>query len=173
MVQGGSAEQTIENAILAKRVELLELEARTSSASVPPAAKNWRSMIVEFLVLPAAVIAIVVNITQVTGNLGSAQKTEAETQQIKTAEIKTRVEIEQLLEGLAEKKTQGIKAYQKELDSTIPRLKDAVQKLREIENASAKQPVITLLAKSAALAIVFHSIGLIFDIITSFGLHWL
>jgi hypothetical protein len=120
--------------------------------------------VLEFLALPAAILAIVFQIAQTTGSVQTQEKTAAETQKIKTEEIKTRAELEQLLDSLAEKKQKGVAAYKDEIEKTLPKLQETVERLKTVEGQSNRFLIQSVLAKYVILWILFHAIGLVFDI---------
>lgn len=152
---------------LTDRIELLTLkmEKQALEASVKtPTAKPWWATVLEFLALPAAILAIVFQIAQTTGTVGTQAKTEAETEKIKTEEIKTRVELQQLLDTIAEKRQKGAEAYKDEIEKTLPKLQETVERLKAVETQSNRFLIESALAKYVILWIIFHAVGLVFDI---------
>jgi hypothetical protein len=153
---------------LARKVELLELELKKrdlEAAVKAPSAKPWWASTLEFLALPAAVIAIVLQLTQASGNVQTGAKTQAETAKIRVEEIKTRVELEKMLNDLAETKGKGVTAYREEVEKTIPRLQETVERLRRLESLSSSALLERSLAKYVLLWVLFQAVGLVFDVV--------
>ena len=151
--------------ILTLKIEKQALEASAKAGTAAPA-KAWWLTVVEFLALPAAIMAIVFQITQTTGNVQSQEKTAAETQKIRTEEIKTRAELEQLLDTIAEKKQKGVEAYRDEVEKTLPKLQETVERLKSLDAQSNRMFIESALAKYIILWVIFHAISLVFDILT-------
>ena len=157
-----------ESAIFARKLELLELELKKrdlEAAAKAPSAKPWWASTLEFLALPAAVIAIVLQLTQASGNVQTGAKTQAETAKIRVEEMKTRVELEKMLDDLAETKGKGVTAYREEVERAIPKLQDAIESLRRLETLASSQLLERSVAKFVLLWILFHAVGLVFDVI--------
>lgn len=146
--------------VLSLKMDKQSLEAATKA----PSSKPWWGTVVEFLALPAAILAIVFQIYQTTGSVQTQEKTAAETQKIKTEEIKTRAELEQLLDTLAEKKQKGVAAYKDEIEKTLPKLQEAAERLKALEGQPTRLLIQSAVAKFVILWILFHAIGLVFDI---------
>ncbi|WP_457798922.1 hypothetical protein [Methylocystis sp. S23] len=160
---------TAQNDILARKIELLELELKkrdVEAAAKSPAAKPWWSSLVEILALPAAIIAIVFQLTQMSGNVQTEAKTEAETSKIRVEEIKTRAELQEILDTLAEKKQKGVVAYRDEIEKTIPKLQETVDRLRTANLLAAPGLLGRSLAKFVLLWILIHAVSLAFDVIS-------
>ena len=152
---------------LTDRLEILSLKLDKQSleaSAKAPATKPWWGTLLEFLALPAAILAIVFQIVQTTGTVGTGAKTEAETEKIKTEEIKTRVELQVLLDSIAEKRQQGAEAYKNEIEKTLPKLQETVERLKALEAQSNRFLIESTLAKFVLLWIIFHAVGLVFDI---------
>jgi hypothetical protein len=139
-------------------------ELEDSKRSAP--SKPWWASAVEILALPAAVIAIVVQFTSASGNVQTTAKTEAETAKIKVEEVKTRVELQKMLDDLAETKKQGVTAYREEIERTLPQLQQTIERLRVVESQSKAVALERSFAKYVLLWVLFHFVGLIFDIVS-------
>lgn len=145
----------------------LERERREMEESKKkPAAKPWWASVAEILALPAAIIAIVVQFTSASSNVQTAAKTEAETEKTKVDTIKTRVELQKMLDDLAETKKKGVVAYREEIERTLPQLQQTIERLRVVESQSKAVTLDRSLAKYILLWVLFHFVGLIFDIVT-------
>lgn len=135
-------------------------------AKKKPTAKPWWASAVEILALPAAVIAIVVQFTNASSTVQTTAKTEAETAKIRVEEVKTRVELQKMLDDLAETKKKGVTAYREEIERTLPQLQQTIERLRYVESQSKSVALERSLAKYVLLWVLFHFVGLIFDIIS-------
>jgi hypothetical protein len=150
---------------IAHRLDAAVLRLEKSVEPPSKTTKSWWTVAIEFLALPAAVLAIVIQITQTKSTAVEQDKTVAETEKIKTEEIKTRVEIEGLVDSLAEKKQKGIQIYRAELERTLPLMQNAVERLSTLEAQSTKGPITQSLAKFVILWIVLIGVGLVFNVI--------
>src|SRR5262245_3026828 len=103
-----------------REIERQRLELEDSKKTPPP--KKWWASAIEILALPAAVIAIVVQLTNASSTVQTTAKTQAETEKIKVEEMKTRVELQKMLDELAETKKKGVTAYRDEIEKTLPQL---------------------------------------------------
>ncbi len=153
---------------LTQKLEILSLKLEKQaleSQMKAPASKPWWGTLLEFLALPAAILAIVLQITQTSGTFETQEKTVAETEKIRTEEIKTRVELQQLLDSIAEKKQKGVQAYRDEVERTLPQLKAAVERLQALESQSSRFSIGISLTKFVILWVVFHAVDLAFDVL--------
>lgn len=147
-----------------REIERQRRELEESKKSPP--AKPWWASAIEILALPAAVIAIVVQFTNASSNVQTTAKTEAETAKIRVEEIKTRVELQKMLDDLAETKKKGVNAYREEIERTLPQLQQTIERLRVVESQSKSVVLERSIAKYILLWVLFHFVGLIFDIIS-------
>jgi hypothetical protein len=157
-----------EAAILARKIELLELQQKKhdlEAATKSPPSKPWWVSAIEFLGLPAVILAIVIQLTQASSNVQTTAKVEAETAKLKVEEVKTRVELQKMLDDLADTKKKGVAAYREEVERTIPQLQQTIERLRLIESQSGAALLERSLAKYVLLWVLFHFVGLIFDVI--------
>jgi hypothetical protein len=91
--------------ILRRRIEILELENKKQAleqATKPPAAKRWWQSAVELIAVPAAVIGLAVQITTVSGNIYTQQKTQREIEQLGASAARA-PDASKLAEALQEK----------------------------------------------------------------------
>lgn len=163
-----SSESTPDSTLLAKKIELLELEQRKRElmeATRAPSAKPWWESAIAFLGLPATILAIVFQLTQTSDTVQTTAKTAAETAKLRVEEVKTRVELQNMLEDLAETKKKGVSAYREEVERTIPQLQQTVERLRLIESQSGAALLERSLAKYVLLWVLFHFVGLVFDVV--------
>jgi len=122
--------------ILQRRIEVLELELKKrdlESATKPPATKSWWGTTIEFLALPAAVLAIVLQLTQASGDIKTQAKTEAETAKAKVDTAKALVETEKLQLELAALRGKGPTVQKEEVERLAPRIEESLQKLLSLQ----------------------------------------
>ena len=151
------------------KLEILSLKLDKQSLTTDQkseAKKAWWTTAIEILGLPALVVAILFQVSQTTSNIGVPEKTAAETAKIRTEELKARAELEQLIDDLAEKKGQGIAEYRNEIEQTIPKLEETIEKLSAIQKQSNKWSIERLFALYIVLWIVYVGVGLVFEIIS-------
>jgi hypothetical protein len=147
-----------------RELERQRRELEESKKAAPP--KAWWASAVEILALPAAVIAIVVQFTNASSTVQTTAKTEAETAKIRVEEVKTRVELQKMLDDLAETKKKGVTAHREEIERTLPQLQQTIERLRAVESQSKAVTLECRLAKYVLLWVLFHFVGLVFDIIS-------
>lgn len=142
-MSNNDAHSTVDASIVEKRLDLLEIEHKidqrrrdSEAANKAPLAKPWWASAIEFLALPAAIVAIVLQLTQASSNVQTSAKFEAETAKLRTDEVKTRVELQRMLDDLAETKKRGITAYREEVEKAIPQLQQTIERLRILEAQS-------------------------------------
>jgi hypothetical protein len=70
-----------------------------------------------------------------------------------------------MLDDLAETKKKGVVAYREEVEKTLPQLQSTIEKLRAIESQSGAATLERSIAKYILLWVLFHFVGLIFDVI--------
>ncbi len=168
MAETDASDHTAGQEMLARKLEVLELEQRKRDAEAVsrPQAKPWWASAVEFLALPAAVLALVAQFTATVGTTPETEKTQAETVKIRTEEVKTRAELEGLLNELAEKKRRGVESYRAEIEKTLPRLEETLAKLKAVDDQSRATFVGRILPKYILLWILFNAVSLVMDIVT-------
>lgn len=145
----------------------LSLDVREAQGKSSEASKSqpWWITLTQILGIPALLILMFLNFNQSESTVQSTQKTIAETEKIKTEEIKTRVELEKLLSELSDQKTTNLEEYREQIDATLPKLTETINKLNEIE-ASKRAPLTErLILVFLLLWVVYHGLSLVFSII--------
>jgi len=140
--------------ILQRRIEVLELELKKrdlESATKPPATKSWWGTAIEFLALPAAVLAIVLQLTQASGDIKTQAKTEAETAKAKVDTAKALVETEKLQLELAALRGKGPTVQKEEVERLAPRIEESLQKLLSLQTQEQYRPLAATIAKFVVL----------------------
>ncbi|OOG11272.1 hypothetical protein [Pseudomonas sp. C9] len=148
------------------RIEVLELELRKQSATPP--LDSWWAKWINFLILPAAILGIVLQLTQASGDIKTQTKTDAETIKTKAETTKSLLETEKLQIELAELRQKGTAVPREEFEKLVPRLEASVGQLRTFQSQVQAIAFIQTLGKFIILWILFHAIGLIFDIFNQF-----
>ncbi|GAB2843264.1 hypothetical protein GCM10027277_08320 [Pseudoduganella ginsengisoli] len=155
--------------LLATKIDLLatklERQGADSDGKDKPK-KPWWTVTVEILALPALIVAILFQFTQTTANLRTPEKTAAETEKLRTEELKIRADLALQHETLSEKKGQGTAAYRSELEKALPRLEETITKLGQVQQQSKRWAFDHALVKYLLLWTVFMGIGLFFDIVS-------
>jgi hypothetical protein len=104
-----AAADGVELAKIQARLDLMELERRKDAAAAGSGQpKSWIGAITQFLVVPGAILALVLQFTQVTGGAADKEKSVAETEKIRVETLKTRADLEQQLDELAKAKGTNI-----------------------------------------------------------------
>ncbi|WP_163878354.1 hypothetical protein [Rhizobium laguerreae] len=152
---------------LQNQIERAELDRQKKANGdiKEPQRRPWWVTAVEILALPAAIIAIVVQFTAASGNVETNEKTRAETAKIQVEEVKTRVELQSMLDELADKKAKGIDNFRVETEALLPKIDATIQKLRALDSETGARALSVILIKYIMLWVLFHFIGLIFDVI--------
>lgn len=156
-----------ELSLLIKRTEI----EREKAALIKPkdsAPKPLWTTLVEVIGVPAAIAGLVLQITNVTGSVSTNEKTKAETEKIRTEEIKSRVEIQAMVEKLATAKDSNSTSYNRDFDAALPELKKAIDRLDQARQSmpmSSQQRAQDSISKFVILWIVYHFVGLVFDIL--------
>lgn len=153
----------IELATVKAKLDLLEVENKKRDASSAQQ-KNWISTITQSLLVPAAILALVLQFTEVGSGVANTEKAGAETEKIRVETLKARAELEKQLDELASAKSDGIKSYRKQVELIVPKLQQASESLKELQKSSDQNLITKLFAKYIIIVFIFHIIGLTFDI---------
>ena len=159
--------------ILQDRVELTDdkvekLNEQTKGVPTSPPKSPWWVLMGQILTVPAIVVLMLLQLSQASLTGPQNEKTIAETQKINTEELKTRAELQKLLDDLAIEKSKGVEAYEQQLSIVMPKIQEALQKLSELESESSRSLVVENLYKSILVIIFVQAIGFflsIFEII--------
>jgi hypothetical protein len=157
-----------ETELLKRRLELLELEQRKQLLGAGADAstqKTWWGRAIQFLTFPAAVLAIVLQLTQASGDIKTQANTDAETVKAKADTAKSLLETEKLQLELAELRHKGTAVPRAELEKLVPRLEASVAQLRTLQSRVQSATIVQSLGKFVVLWILFHAIGLISDVL--------
>jgi len=145
-------------------MRLKALESNTADQRAP-APKSWWQTAAEVIAVPTAIVLLVFQITQVTGSFHTDRKTEVETTKLQADELKTRLETQKMLDELAASRAKGMDAYRQELDKTLPKLTDSINKLQQIDTLTRPKITELVIAKFIILWIIFTALGLAFDLV--------
>lgn len=155
---------------LDRELKLLEIEnqrLKLAEAVKRPPPKRWWTSLIEVLALPAAVLAIVIQLTQASGNIKTEAKTEAETVKARVDTAKAVLETEKLQIELTRLKNEGAAAPKEDLQRLVPRLQESIEQLRVLQQQSLPNVWAKAFVKYILLWVLFHLIGLIFDVISN------
>jgi hypothetical protein len=176
------AQPPTNDALLQGKLELLDLEMRklrlqaetdkleatkkkTEDDLKNPVLKPWWQKLIDFLALPAAVLALAGGIITASNNIHTQKKTDAETNQINQNLAKPS-EAGKLATDLAEKQKEGPKAYQQAVAQNAGQIQGALQRLQKIDEHPDQQKIVQSVAKFILLWILFHVVDVVFGIIT-------
>lgn len=161
--------------VLTAKVETLSSKVETITGKVDAAAAKadlqkeqkqpWWTILTAILGIPGLIFLMYLQFSQSGQAKAETQKSIAETEKVRTEELKARTELQGELDTLAEKKGQGFAAYQKQLNESLPKLQETLERL----NAAnvAKQTVNRdLLIQYVVLWVFVWGIGLLLDFIS-------
>lgn len=146
----------------------LKLEKLEVKAGIPTKEKqSWWSVATQFLGLPALIILMVLQLSQTKQTTYDTDKSVAEAAKIRTEELKTRAELQELLDKLAEKKAIGLATYQQQLNETLPKLEQTIAKLGEFNRVDTQRTNLNLFSKYLILWIFLYAVSLFLEIIST------
>jgi hypothetical protein len=160
---------------LAQRLEVINLKLERNNLEAqrqPPKDKEkdqkWWSTAIQFLGLPALVIAMLFQYRQASEIPGNKAKTAAETSKIATEELKARAELQEILNRLEEKKSASNPAFAKEIQQSLPQLQQAIQRLQQLNQQQSAGMSSILIAKYFVIWALLIGLGLVFQIVNHF-----
>lgn len=118
----------------------------------------WWFYVSQFATILGVIAVIVLNLSQASQVGPTNEKTVAETQKIRTEELKTRAELEKLLDDLATEKSKGLDAYEEQLNRVLPELQSTIEKLSELDSASSKYDTVANLYKNMLIAMFLMAV---------------
>ncbi len=136
----------------------LQLQQQPKDAKQQP----WWATTIQFLGLPALLIAMFLQFGQATEVPGNKAKTEAETNKLNTEELKARAELQEIVLRLEAKQGESASASAHELREVLPDLRDAVDRLQRTSTANSSA---LLVAKYLVIWGVLTAISLVFEIV--------
>jgi len=154
---------------LSSRIETVstKVDAAAEKAGVSKEQKQpWWTTLTAILGIPGLIFLMYLQFSQGGEAKASTQKNIAETEKIRTEELRARTELQSELDTLAEKKSQGIASYQKQLNESLPKLEQTIEKLNAA-NLARQQINRDLLTQFVLLWIFMWGIGLVFDLIST------
>jgi len=99
---------------------------------------------------------------------GNRAKTAAETNKIATEELKARAELQEILDRLEEKKAVNNASYTHELQQSLPKLQQAIQRLQQLDQQQIASASSNLIAKYLVVWALLLGLGLVFQIVNHF-----
>jgi hypothetical protein len=156
--------------VISSRIDTVssKVDAASAKADLPREQKQpWWTTLTAILGIPGLIFLMYLQFSQGGQAKADTQKSIAETQKIRTEELKARTELQAELDTLAEKKSQGIVSYQKQLNESIPKLEQTIEKLNAVNQAARQQMDRDLLVKFVLLWIFVWGIGLALDLLST------
>lgn len=111
---------------------------QSKNTLVAPPKASWLGTLGQILTVLSVVVLMFLQLRQASLTGPQNEKTIAETQKINTEELKTRAELQKLLDDLAVEKSKGIDAYEQQLELVLPTIQEALDKLNELDNSRSK-----------------------------------
>ncbi|WP_439585164.1 hypothetical protein [Dyadobacter bucti] len=158
--------ESIQNKLRFAEVEREQLKlqlGQLENSVKKPTPKKWWATSIEFLALPGAILAIVLQLTNVSDKISPADKTN--TVITNTEILKSIVKSQNLLDDLVTKQKSGTVANNKELENGISEIRKNLTLLQNSQSGALDGRVARSIAKYVLLWVLFHAIGLCFDII--------
>src|SRR5471030_2198213 len=150
---------TSDTGLDSKKLEILKLELEIKKLDLQdrktPTSKSWWAVAIEFLGLPTAVIAIVIQLTTASSVVGVNEKTKAETENQIAQREKTVIEIQQLISKLPDATTTDPATYKEKVQQNIPQLRSAVDRLSGVESGNTISLMQRSFAKYILLWVLF------------------
>jgi hypothetical protein len=140
-----------------------KLKAVEGKQPATPAKENWRSIVVQIIAVPAALIALFLQFNQAKNLPVDREKEVAEIAKTRTEELKTRAELQGILDGLAEKRGKSLTEYQRQLNDNLPRLEAVLGRMRDLNETSRADSAFQLLMRYVLLYIFWNAIRLVFN----------
>jgi len=137
-------------------------EEKTAAKEKEP----WWVAVTKFLGLPAAAIALLLNLTTLRHDSYETEKLAAKTFKIRTDELKTRAGLAQQLDALDKTRAAGTADYKAELEATLPKIQESLARLR-ILNESARLTDTSVLYKSLVIATFASTVWLMISVLST------
>jgi hypothetical protein len=159
-----TSKEELERQKLQIELEISKKQLAALGKTPPAPHKPWWTVAVDFLGLPLAVVGLAVAFTQASGNHASEQKTIAETEQIR-AGLASATQTSKLASDLSQKEKEGPKAFEQAVALNADKIQDALSRLQELEEQSARVTIQRSVLKFVLLWILFTIVSLVFDMI--------
>lgn len=127
-----------------KTLDLARSEQNVVAMSAATSSSPWYAKLLQYLAVPAAIIAIFVQRGQFTLNSGTTEKTAAETQKIKIESAKTQVELQKTLLDFENARSTTL-ANQPALNETIDKVRQTITDVSRLREAEVKGALTCLL----------------------------
>lgn len=125
--------------------------------------ESWIKNITILLGIPGIILALLLQLSQTKESDATTEKTIAETEQIKINNLKQKTDI--VLDSLINLKTKNIQEYKTIINNELPKLKETIKQLEKVNIQRQSQSIVF---KYIILYISFISIGLIFQLFSTF-----
>src|SRR5215213_3343048 len=162
------AELRKDNDALRQKLDLIITQNQLAHAQQKPddpKSGPWYTTLIQFLALPAAVLALYIQWDQATSPIQET-KTIAETEKIRTEELRARAELEKLLGELEKRARPSSGTGNVELEASISRVENALQNINRIQQTTQTTQFLFVFSQYIFIWALFHVAGLLFDIIS-------
>jgi hypothetical protein len=156
--------ETTSYARLSDKIDALNAKIEKLTEGKPPDKPMWYTVLVNFIALPAAILAIVIQWGQISSSGGERAKTAAETTKLDIETLKTRAELEKTLDDLSAKRATGVDAYRDALEAAIPKIQKSLSELNILTKVVKPDIGLKIISRFILLWAIFIGISLIFDI---------
>jgi hypothetical protein len=142
---------------------------RVESKQVAKEPQNWWTLAAQILALPALIITMYMQINQGGESKQAAVLTQAQVAKTQAEELKTRAELQELLEKLSRSKETDARVYKQQLDRLLPQIDAALTTLTKLNVTSGAKATQDVLARYLLIWVFLTAIGITFSII---GFFW-
>lgn len=130
--------------------------------------ETWWSLATKFLGLPALIVLMYLQLSQGREASESAEVRRAEAAKLQTEELKTRAEVQMLLDSLTAKRAASLGAYQQQLDRTLPQLSKSLERLDQLNTGVTQRVGRDDLSRYLVLWVFLQALGVFFTIAHTF-----
>lgn len=123
----------------------------------------------QLLTVISIAAAVILTFTNIFSAGPENEKTVAETEQINTETLKTRVELQQMLDDLTVEKSKGVDAYNEQLDKILPELQATITRLNDLNAVDSNDILVENLYKSLLIGIFGTAV---FFFLNTFTIIW-
>jgi hypothetical protein len=151
---------------LSKDIELLRRDGSDTAkdASTKDEGTKWYAKLVQILAIPAAIIAIFLQVGQFHTNTESDSKIEAETAKLRIDRLSGQVELEKKLDEL--QKSRVADANSLNLNDTISKLKEAISESEKLREAETKGALVDVFMRFIIVWFLYNAWGVFFGILS-------
>lgn len=141
-----------------------KLDAKPES----PKERSWITVAVQALALPALVATMYLQVSQGGESRSSSELSHAETAKVRTEELKTRAELQIVLDQLESKRAASVEAYEAQLEKSLPAIDATLQRLDSLNQAAQKRLTQDNVAKYLLVWVFLRALGIFFHTLNLF-----